>query len=90
MSHDSSLEPILRAVEPALRLVYERHLRQILHFLNDRGRQLPTNTDLPFWLTRGEVGAGEPERQVGVGREQAPAVDEEVQNLPQVPLVNEP
>ena len=59
MSHDSSLEPILRAVEPALRLVHERHLRQVLHFLIDRGRQLPTNPDLPFWLTRADLAAAD-------------------------------
>ncbi|QJW93379.1 hypothetical protein [Frigoriglobus tundricola] len=57
MSHDASLEPILRAVEPALRLVPERHLRQILNFLIDRGRVLPTNGDLPFWLARADVAA---------------------------------
>ena len=59
MSHDSSLEPILRAVEPALRLVHERHLRQVLHFLIDRGRLLPTNPDLPFWLTRADLAAAD-------------------------------
>lgn len=59
MSHDSSLEPILRAVEPAPRLVHERHLRQVLHFLIDRGRQLPTNPDLPFWLTLADLAAAD-------------------------------
>jgi len=55
--HDASLEPTLRAVEPALRLVPERHLRQVLNFLIDRGRVLPTNGDLPFWLARADVAA---------------------------------
>lgn len=55
MSPDTTLEPLLRAVEPALRLVHERHLLQILYFLIDRGRALPTNTDLPFWFTRDDL-----------------------------------
>ncbi len=55
MSHDSSLEPTLRAVQPALRLVPERHLRQVLNFLTDRGRALPTHTDLPFWFSRADL-----------------------------------
>lgn len=59
MSHHTTLEPVLRAVEPALRLVHERHLRQILHFLIDRGRPLPTNTELPFWLSRADLAAAD-------------------------------
>jgi hypothetical protein len=59
LSHDATLEPALRAVEPALRLVHERHLRQILNFLIDRGRALPTNTELPFWLTRADLAAAD-------------------------------
>ena len=59
MSHTSTIEPVLRAVEPALRLVHERHLRQVLHFLIDRGRALPTNTELPFWLTRADLAAAD-------------------------------
>lgn len=59
MSHDASLEPVLRAVEPALRLVHERHLRQILNFLNDRGRVLPTSPELPYWLTRADLAAAD-------------------------------
>ncbi len=55
MSHDSSLEPTLRAVEPALRLVPERHLRQVLHFLTDRGHTLPAHADLPFWFSRADL-----------------------------------
>lgn len=55
MSHDASLEPILRAVEPALRLVSERHLRQILSYLIDCGQPLPTNPELPYWFTREEL-----------------------------------
>ena len=59
MSHDSSIEPILRAVEPALRLVSERHLRQVLNFLADRGRALPTRADLPHWFSRTDLVAAD-------------------------------
>ena len=59
MSHDASLEPLLQAVEPAMRLVHERHLRQVVHFLIDRGRPLPTNPDLPFWFTRADLAAAD-------------------------------
>ena len=53
LSHDSTLEPILRAVEPAVRLIPERYLRQVLHYLIDWGHALPTNLDEPFWVSRG-------------------------------------
>ncbi|MBN9119217.1 MAG: hypothetical protein J0I06_08660 [Planctomycetes bacterium] len=70
MSHAESYEPDLRRVEPALRLVHERHLRQILHFLIDRGRPLPTNTELPFWLTRADLAAADVlPRETTVGTE---------------------
>ncbi len=59
MSHDSSLEPILRAVEPALRLVSERHLRQVLNYLADRGHALPSRSDLPYWFSRAELVAAD-------------------------------
>lgn len=59
MSHHTQLEPALRAVEPALRLVHERHLRQVLNFLIDRGRALPTNPELPFWFTRADLAAAD-------------------------------
>lgn len=59
MSHDASLEPILRAAEPALRLVPERHLRQVLQFLTDRGRVLPSNPDLPYWFSRADLAAAD-------------------------------
>lgn len=52
MAHDSSLEPILQKVEPAVRLVPERYLREVLHYLIDRGYPLPTNTNLPLWVAR--------------------------------------
>jgi hypothetical protein len=59
VSHDPSFEPVLQAVAPALRLVHERHLRQILNFFIDRGRALPANTDLPFWFTRADLAAAD-------------------------------
>jgi hypothetical protein len=57
LAHDSSLEPALRAVEPALRLVSERRLRRVLQFLADRGHPLPTNTDEPYWISREDLAA---------------------------------
>lgn len=57
MSHHTQLEPALRAVEPALRLVHERHLRQVLNFLIDRDRPLPTNPELPYWISRADLAA---------------------------------
>jgi len=55
VAHDSSLEPVLRAVEPAARLVPERHLRQILNHLADLGAALPTNPALPYWVSRTDL-----------------------------------
>ncbi len=55
MSTDTTIEPLLRRIEPALRLIHERHLRQILYFFIDRGRILPTGTELPFWFTRADL-----------------------------------
>ncbi|MBA4189174.1 MAG: hypothetical protein C0467_14345 [Planctomycetaceae bacterium] len=55
MAHDCSLEPFLRAVEPAARLVTERHLRQVLHHLIDWGTPVPTNTNLPLWVSRADL-----------------------------------
>ena len=55
MSHDSSLEPTLRAVEPAIRFVPERHLRQVLQYLTDRGHALPAHAGLPYWFSRADL-----------------------------------
>ena len=55
MSHDSSLEPDLRAVEPAVRLIPERYLRQVLHYLIDWGHPLSANTKLPYWVAREDL-----------------------------------
>lgn len=59
MSHDASLEPALRAVEPALRLVPERHLRRVVSYFTERGRALPTGTDQPFWFDRTDLVAAD-------------------------------
>ena len=59
MSHDASLEPVLRAVEPAVRLVHERHLRLLVRYFTERGRALPTNTELPFWFARADLEAAD-------------------------------
>lgn len=40
-------------------MCHERHLRQVLNFLIDRGRALPTNTELPFWLSRADLAAAD-------------------------------
>jgi hypothetical protein len=47
----ADLERRLRAVEPAVRLVRERHLRAILHRLADDGEPIPINPDLPLWVS---------------------------------------
>ncbi len=51
MSYDLSLEPILQQVEPRVRLVPERAMRQLLDFLRDSARALPLNPNLPFWIS---------------------------------------
>jgi hypothetical protein len=55
MSHDASLEPILRQLQPAVRLVPERYLLQVLEYLIDLGQQRPTNTRLPYWVSRADL-----------------------------------
>jgi len=59
LSHDSSLEPILSAVEPAVRLIPERYLLQVLHYLIDRGHPLPTNPSQPYWVSRADIEAAD-------------------------------
>jgi hypothetical protein len=56
---ETKLDALLSAVEPALRLVHERHLRQLLNYFIDRGRALPTNTNLPFWFSRADLVAAD-------------------------------
>jgi hypothetical protein len=52
---DAALEAVLRGVEPAARLVSERHLRKILEHLRDNGRPVPANPALPFWISRADL-----------------------------------
>jgi hypothetical protein len=59
LSHDPSLEPALRAVEPAVRLVAARHLRQVINYLLDHDQHVPTNTDLPYWVDRETLAAAD-------------------------------
>lgn len=51
----TSFEAELRQVEPALRLVPERRLRKLLHYLRDHGRAIPLNPGLPLWIARADV-----------------------------------
>lgn len=44
------LEQRLRTVEPAVRLVPERHVRKILHHLHDAGDDRVINPELPVWV----------------------------------------
>jgi len=46
------LEPALRAVEPAARLVSERKLRKVLFYLRDHDYAAPLNPHLPLWIDR--------------------------------------
>jgi hypothetical protein len=59
LSDNSSLEPILRAVEPAVRLIPERYLRQVLQYLIDWGHPLPTNPHQPYWVSRSDLEASD-------------------------------
>jgi hypothetical protein len=52
VSRDCKLEPILRSVDPGIRLVTERHLRKVWNYLSDRGWSLPSNPDLPIRVPR--------------------------------------
>jgi hypothetical protein len=49
------LEPELRSVVPACRLVSDRLLRRVLHELIDAGRPVVANTRLPWWVTRADL-----------------------------------
>ena len=57
MRPDPTLETTLRAVEPAARLVAERHLLKVLEYLRDRDRPVPLNPDLPLWVERDVLAA---------------------------------
>lgn len=55
MTELEQFEAILRSVEPAVRLVPERHLRKLLHYFRDHGRRIPRNPDRPLWVSREEL-----------------------------------
>lgn len=52
-------EAALRDVEPAVRLVPERHLRKLLHFLRDHGRAIPKNPRRPLRVSREDLAAAD-------------------------------
>lgn len=55
MADSTAIETALRVVEPAARLVPERHLRKFLHYLRDHGRCVPVNPHRPVWATRQDL-----------------------------------
>ena len=54
-----ALEPALRAVEPALRLVSERRLLKVLVYLRDHGHAVPINPALPYWVAVSDLRAAD-------------------------------
>ncbi|HEY2909757.1 MAG TPA: hypothetical protein VGI99_05900, partial [Gemmataceae bacterium] len=59
MSDPLPFETELKQVQPALRLVPERRLRKLLHYLRDHGRAIPLNPALPLWISRADVEAAD-------------------------------
>jgi len=59
LSDPLPFEGELRKVTPALRLVPERRLRKLLHYLRDHGRAIPLNPALPLWIARADVEAAD-------------------------------
>jgi hypothetical protein len=55
----ASLEPTLRAVEPAARLVSERQLRKVLNAIRESGRPVGSNPALPYWVSRVDLRAAD-------------------------------
>lgn len=53
------LEATLRAVEPAVRLISERHLRKVLNAIRESGRPVGSNPALPYWVNRDDLRAAE-------------------------------
>lgn len=51
------LEARLRRVEPAVRLISERHLLQVLYYLTDWGYSYQLHPSLPYWVSRTDVEA---------------------------------
>ena len=59
MTELEQFEAALRVVEPAARLVPERHLRKLVHYLCDHGRTIPRNPNRPLWASREELAAAD-------------------------------
>ncbi len=57
MVNPTGLEAILRRAEPAVRLVSERHLLQLLNYLADWGEPVVRNASLPQWVRRRDAEA---------------------------------
>ncbi|MCS7020985.1 MAG: alanine and proline-rich secreted protein Apa [Gemmataceae bacterium] len=53
----AQLEAVLQGVEPALRLVSERHLLQVLYYLRDWGYPYAVHSGLPYWIGRADLEA---------------------------------
>jgi hypothetical protein len=51
------LQERLQRVEPAVRLVSERHLLQVLYYLTDWGYSYPLHPGLPYWVSRSDLAA---------------------------------
>lgn len=55
----TTLEPTVRAVEPAARLVSERQLRKVLHAVRESGHPIGSNPALPYRVGRGDLRAAD-------------------------------
>jgi hypothetical protein len=55
------LEPALRAVEPAARLVSERQLRKVLNTIRESGRPIGSNPAQPYWVSADDLRAADVE-----------------------------
>lgn len=55
----AELEAVLRAVEPAARVVPERRLLRLVVYLRDHGRAVPLNPELPLWVSRADATAAD-------------------------------
>jgi len=59
LADSAQFETALRAVEPAVRLAPERHLRKLLHYLRDHGHAIPRNPRRPLWVSREDLAAAD-------------------------------
>lgn len=51
----ADFEAVLRTVQPAVRLVSERHLLKVILYLQDHGQAIPANPGLPLWASRADL-----------------------------------